>query len=210
MHELASFVAVSMLVIATPGPDTALTIRNTVRGGRRAGVSTAAGVALGQLVWAAVTAAGLATILAASELAFTLVKTLGAAYLAYLGLRALLDALRGTVRDLAEPSAGGDPPARRRRAALQQGLYSNLLNPKMPAFFTGLLPQFASGAPDVALLGLGCLFALLTLVWLSLYATVVARARRALARPRVRRMHEAITGAALVGLAGRVLAERRT
>jgi threonine/homoserine/homoserine lactone efflux protein len=205
---LLSFLAVSMLVIATPGPDTTLTIRNTLRGGRRAGVATAAGVALGQVVWAALTAFGLATILAASDVAFTLVKVFGAAYLAYLGLRALHDALRGATPVGTEPGRRAGASLSR-RASFQQGLYSNLANPKMAAFFTGLLPQFAPGGRGVALLGLGCVFAVLTLAWLSLYATMVARARRALERPRVRRFLDALTGAALVALAGRLLADRR-
>jgi threonine/homoserine/homoserine lactone efflux protein len=206
--ELLSFAAVSMLVIATPGPDTALTIRNTLRGGRRAGFATAVGVALGQLIWAALTAAGLSTILAASDVAFALVKVVGAAYLAYLGLRALLDAARGTRAAHAEPGSTARAPARP-RSALRQGLYSNLANPKMAAFFTGLLPQFASGDAGFALLALGCFFAFLTLVWLSLYATAVSRARRTLERPRVRRLLDALTGAALVALAGRLLTEQR-
>jgi threonine/homoserine/homoserine lactone efflux protein len=209
VSTLISFVAVSMLVIVTPGPDTALTIRNTLRGGRRAGVATAVGVALGQLIWAALTAAGLATLLAASDLAFTLVKVVGAAYLGYLGLRALVDALRGTSGGLPGPEVR-PTAADRRRGGLRQGLYSNLANPKMAAFFTGLLPQFTRGAPGIALLGLGCIFAFLTLAWLSLYATAISRARQTLERPRVRRLLDAITGAALVALAGRLLTEQRT
>jgi threonine/homoserine/homoserine lactone efflux protein len=200
-----SFIAVAMLVIATPGPDTALTIRNTLRGGRRAGVATAAGVALGQVVWAALTAGGLATVLAASDVAFTAVKLIGAAYLGYLALRSLLDALRGRSTE----HGGASRTALRRRGALRQGLYSNLANPKMAAFFTGLLPQFAPAHGGVALLAAGCLFAGLTLAWLTLYATVIARVGRVLERPSVRRLLDGLTGVVLLFLAGRVVTEQR-
>ena len=205
MSVLLSFVAVSVVVIATPGPDTALTIRNTIGGGRRAGVATGAGVAGGQLVWAVLTAAGLSTLLAASEVAFNVVKIAGVAYLGYLGVRALADAWQG---------AGGPVPAAPvprigQRTALRQGLYSNLANPKMAAFFTGLLPQFAPRGSPFALLALGCVFASLTFMWLSLYARAISRARGALERPTVKRVLSAVTGVALVGLAARLLTERR-
>ena len=85
MDELAAFVAVAVVVIVTPGPDTALTIRNTVLGGRRSGVFTAAGVAAGQASWTVATSLGIAALLAASEPVFRLVKLVGGAYLLFLG-----------------------------------------------------------------------------------------------------------------------------
>jgi threonine/homoserine/homoserine lactone efflux protein len=205
MSALPSFVAVSIVVIVTPGPDTALTIRNTLRGGRRAGVSTAVGVALGQCTWALLAAIGVAGLVAASDEAFTAVKIAGAAYLAYLGALALRDAWRGAAHVAEAPEARAD-----RRGALRQGLYSNIANPKMAAFFTGLLPQFAPGGSPHALLALGCVFALMTLAWLSAYATVLWRVRGALARTRVRRALDAAMGATLIALAARLAAERRT
>jgi threonine/homoserine/homoserine lactone efflux protein len=81
MTELLAFVGVAAVVIVTPGQDTALTIRNTVLGGRGAGVRTAAGVVCGQAVWALAAAAGVAALVVASEPAFTAVKLAGAAYL---------------------------------------------------------------------------------------------------------------------------------
>src|SRR4029450_11243418 len=86
------------IVIATPGPDTALTIRNTLMGGRRSGIFRAVGVSTGQATWTMATAAGIAALLAASEPAFLAVKILGSAYLVWLGLQALLAAVRGHAR----------------------------------------------------------------------------------------------------------------
>jgi len=196
--QLAVFLGVSAVVIVTPGQDTALTIRNTLLGGRRAGVGTAFGVVGGQLAWALATSAGLAALLLASAPLFTAIRLAGAAYLVVLGAQALAAALRGRPHQ--------DRIHRRRSSAVRQGLLSNLGNPKMAVFFTSLLPQFA--ASFTGMLSLGLLFAALTLSWLSLYALAVARASGLLRKTRVRRALDAVTGLALVALGLRVAAER--
>jgi threonine/homoserine/homoserine lactone efflux protein len=193
-----AFLGVSMIVIATPGPDTALTIRSALFRGRSAGVSTAAGVASGQAVWALCTAAGLAALLRESQPAFVALRIAGAAYLVYLGARALVDGFRGASH--ASHRGVG-------RSAYRQGLLSNLGNPKMAVFFVSLLPQFASPSFG-SLLALGLVFCALTFVWLSAYAFVVARVGDVLRRSRVRRSLDAITGAVLVALGFRVAGER--
>jgi threonine/homoserine/homoserine lactone efflux protein len=192
MAGLLAFLAVAVVVIVTPGQDTALTVRNTLAGGRRAGVRTAIGVVTGQAVWALAASAGVAALLVASEPAFVALKLAGAAYLVYLGAQALLAAVRRR-----------PPPAHEAHAAaggheLRQGLLSNLGNPKMAVFFSSLLPQF--GDSFAALLGLGLLFCALTLTWLTAYAFALARAGDVLRRPRVRRAIDAVTGTALVVL----------
>ena len=206
MEPVAAFVAVAAVVIVTPGPDTALTIRNSLLGGRRAGVLTALGVASGQAVWTVATSLGIAAVLVASEPAFRAVKLAGAAYLVYLGGQTLWRALR---RDPAVATA----PGRRRdaRAAYRQGLLSNLGNPKMAAFFTSLLPQFAPAgeASFPTLLALGLAFATMTLAWLSAYAVAVARASGVLRRAGVRRALDAVTGALLVAFGLRLATDRR-
>jgi threonine/homoserine/homoserine lactone efflux protein len=208
--ELAAFVGVSLLVIATPGQDTALTIRNTLLGGRRVGVFTALGVSTGQASWTLAASAGVAALLVASEPAFLAVKLLGAAYLVYLGVEALLAAARsgaserfaiarGRIRHLAPGTA------------YRQGVVSNLGNPKMAVFFTSLLPQFApSGAGSFwAMLVLGLLFCSFTLVWLAGYAVAVAKAGDLLRRPKIRRSLEGLMGAVLVALGLRLASEGR-
>src|SRR5437773_12562691 len=102
--NVAAFLGISILVIVTPGQDTALTIRNTLLGGRGSGVATAAGVSTGQLTWTVARCAGLAALLVASEPVFTVVKWAGGAYLAFLGLQALGAALFGL------PSVGAASP----------------------------------------------------------------------------------------------------
>jgi threonine/homoserine/homoserine lactone efflux protein len=200
---------VAALVIVTPGPDTALTIRNTLLGGRKGGVSTALGVVTGQWVWALATSAGIAALLLASEPAFAAVKLLGAAYLVYLGTQALVGALRS---GRWHERVNGVRPTWTLRAttAYRQGVVSNLGNPKMAAFFPSLLPQFAPGgdASFFGLLALGLLFCLMTLLWLTGYAFAVAKAGDLFQRARVRRWIEGVTGTVLIALGLRLATQR--
>ena len=202
--DLAGFLVLSIIVIVTPGPDTALTIRNTLLGGRAGGVATAAGVALGQATWSLTTSAGIAALLVAAEPAFVALKLAGAAYLVLLGAQALVSALRlgrSTATVVAPPR-----PRLRPASAMRQGAISNLTNPKMAVFFPSLLPQFVS--PNMtsfaALLTLGLCFCVMTLSWLTVYALVVARAGDVLRRARVRRFVEGLTGTVLVAFGIRV------
>jgi threonine/homoserine/homoserine lactone efflux protein len=209
MDLFVAFLAISVVVIVTPGQDTALTIRNTILGGRPAGVATAAGVALGQACWTVAASLGLTAILVASEPAFAAVRLVGATYLVYLGVHSLWAALRSG-RDEADPATGrrsGLSP----RKALRQGALSNLGNPKMAIFFSSLLPQFVAPGSDPigAMLGLGLVFVSLTLTWLSFYAFVVARAGAILRRPRIRRTIDAVTGAILVAFGVRLAVAER-
>jgi threonine/homoserine/homoserine lactone efflux protein len=138
--QLIAFIGVSAVVICTPGPDTALTVRNAFSGGRRCGVWTAAGVATGQAVWTLAASLGIAGLLQASEPAFLVMKVAGAGYLVFLGVQSLGAAWLG--RGHAAGSSASSlrlTPAR----ALRQGIVNDLANPKMAAFFLSLLPQFA-------------------------------------------------------------------
>lgn len=202
MGELAAFLAIAVLVIVTPGQDTALTIRNALLGGQRGGVATAAGVACGQACWTAAASAGLAALLVASEPVFVALQLFGAAYLVVLGAQALRQAVRPDAHDVERP---GRPPLTSRRA-FRLGLLSNLGNPKMALFFTSLLPQF--GGSFWNLLALGLLFCSLTFAWLAAYSLAVARARDLLRRPRVRRPLDALTGTLLIAFGLRLAAER--
>ena len=204
---LLAFLGISALVIMTPGPDTAITIRNTLTGGRAGGVATALGVATGQAIWALATSAGIVALLVASEPLFLAVKYAGAAYLVWLGLQSLRAAFRPATGQSAIATARPLTPG----SAFSQGLVSDLSNPKMAAFFTSLLPQFVP--PDstsfAGLILLGLLFSLLTLFWLVFYTLAIARVGNVLRRPAIRRALEGITGAALIGLGLKLATEDR-
>jgi threonine/homoserine/homoserine lactone efflux protein len=209
MDALIAFVGVAALTITTPGPDTALTVRNALLGGRRCGTATALGVSLGLAVWTLTASAGIAALLVASEPAFMAVKLAGAAYLVFLGAQSLWHAMRGG--GAAHAPHGRAPRSLTPRTALRQGIVNDLGNPKIAVFFTTLLPQFAPshGPAFATLLAFGLVFCAMTFVWLTLYSVVVARAGDALRRPRIRRALDAIMGAALVAIGVRVAAERR-
>ena len=199
--QVAAFLGVSLLVIVTPGQDTALTIRNTLAGGRRNGIFTAVGVVSGQVTWAVAASAGLAAVLLASQPAFTALRLVGAAYLMFLGAQVLLGAFRSRQEAPVTVSR-----SRALTGAYRQGMLSNLGNAKMAVFFTSLLPQF--GTTFWTMLPLGLCFAAMTLGWLSAYAIAVAKAANVLRRPVVRRVLDAVTGTVLVAFGLRLAAER--
>jgi threonine/homoserine/homoserine lactone efflux protein len=209
LTTLVAFVGLSIVVICTPGPDTALTVRNAIVGGRTGGVWTAAGVATGQMVWTVAASVGVAGLLYASEPAFIALKLLGAGYLLYLGAQSLRAAL-------ARRPAGVEPaPARvglARGRAFRQGLINDLGNPKMAAFFLSALPQFVptDQARVSAFVGLGLLFCLMTFAWLSGYSLAIGAARRLLERSRVRRTVDGIAGVTMVGFGIRLALANRT
>jgi len=200
--ELAAFLAISALVIVTPGQDTALTIRNSLLGDRRAGVFTALGVSSGQAVWALATSIGIAALIVAFEPAFVALKLVGAVFLAYLGAQALYAAIRGHEAEHRSPRGTLDGGT-----AFRQGLLSNLGNPKMAVFFTSLLPQF--GSSFAVLLGLGLVFCAMTFTWLTAYAFAVAKAGDLLRRPAIKRAFDAVLGAVLIALGLRLATDRR-
>ena len=202
---LVAFLGISVLVIVTPGPDTAITIRNALVGGRAGGLATALGVSVGQAIWALATSAGIVALLVASEPLFLAVKYTGAAYLIWLGLHSLRTAFRPTAGEAKVPKGQGLAPP----AAFGQGLLSDLGNPKMAAFFTSLLPQFASADDFAGLAALGLTFSLMTLLWLAGYALVIAHMGDVLRRPAIRRTLEGMTGAALIGLGLKLASEDR-
>src|SRR4051794_18320712 len=202
------FLAVSVVVILLPGPDTAVVTRNALRDGLRGAVATSVGVVAGLFVWTLTASLGVAALLRASAPAFLALKLVGACYLAYLGARTLWDAYRNRAPG-ARTVAGG----RRTHWAvsLRQGLLSDLGNPKIAVFFTSFLPQFvpAHAQPLIRLEALGLVFCTITLAWLLLYSVLVARTGDLLRTGRMRRALDAVTGVVLIGLGGRLALERR-
>ncbi|WP_205328458.1 LysE family translocator [Glycomyces sp. YM15] len=194
-----------LLAAIVPGPDFAMVVRNTVLSGRVSGMWTATGIGLGIVVWVVATSIGLAALLAASALAFTVVKLAGAAYLVYLGVRSMLTAIKERRRPVAELRL--DRPMSH-WAAFRSGLMCNLLNPKAVVLFTALMPQFLVGGGSQAVL-IGELaavgMAVCGLFYIGL-ANLIGLFRSVLERPRVRAWLGGVTGAVMVALGLRVAA----
>jgi len=201
--DFAGFLAVALVVVVTPGPDMALVLRNTLAGGRIAGLATSAGTCSGLVVHASAAALGLSALLLASSRAYTVVKLVGAGYLVFLGLRTFLRA--------GQKEHGGDAIASVRPwAAYRQGVMTNVLNPKVALFFVSLLPQFVQEGDGFVwrLLLLAGLFIAMGLVWLTAYTFALHSVDRFLRRGSIRTAIERVTGAALVALGMRLAFDR--
>lgn len=158
-------------------------------------MATGLGIASGVFVWAVVAAFGVASLLAASAVAFTVVKVVGAVYLAYLGVKALISAWR---RGEAVRIEGRTVSP---WVGYRQGLLTNLLNPKCAVFFVALMPQFLSDSPRWGdTLVLSALAVVVTAVWFTVLANVVGALRAFFTSARVRRVLDTVTGTILVGL----------
>jgi threonine/homoserine/homoserine lactone efflux protein len=187
-----SYLAFALVVIVAPGPDFALTVANTLRAGRAGGLRTSLGIATSNTVQGTTAALGLGALIAKSELAFTIIRWAGAAYLAYLGVSTIRAALRRP-HSAAEEQDSGET-ATRRWLAYQQGFLSNITNPKVLTLYLSVLPQFlASGHPTVSA-------ALLLVAFLH-------RIRSFLQRRRVRRSLDGATGVAMIGFGARLAIE---
>ncbi|MFE9429271.1 LysE family translocator [Kitasatospora sp. NPDC006697] len=220
--QLLAFLLTSLLIIVVPGPDLVLLLRNAARGGQPVAAATAAGIMVGNAVLAGAAVAGLTALLTGSELLYTAVRLVGALYLAYLGIRSLIDFARQGRRatDSADDSAAAAPGSHGRGSStaavmdsgtsFRQGLMSNLLNPKVAAFYLSLFPQFQlPGMSELSQhLLLAGLFWLLALVWYIVVVTVLGAIQRILLRRSVQRGLSGVAGVALVGL-GATLAARQ-
>jgi RhtB (resistance to homoserine/threonine) family protein len=210
---LLGFALAATLVILAPGPDFMLVMRNTVRGGRRAGWVTACGTLSGLTVWALAAALGLSALLRVSHVAYDVLRFCGAAYLIWLGVTSLISFRRkrtDRARAGADLAALGQAPVRPARAYLN-GMLSNLLNPKISVFFMAFLPAFvpAGASTSQFSLVLGAWFIAETGLWLAVVAWLADRGVRWLRRPRVQRWLERITGIVLIGFGLRLATESR-
>ena len=204
--SLAAFAVAAFLLTITPGLDTTLTLRTAASEGPRAALAAVFGIALGCVVWASLVALGLGALLAASAMAYTVLKWIGAAYLVWLGLQMLLKP-----RSRFEIGAPGET-ARRRGVAgwFAKGFLTNILNPKVGVFYVSFLPQFIPAGVPVApmVVGLGVLHAAIGTAWLSLLVLATRPITRLLRRPAVLKTLDRVTGVVFVGFGLRLALER--
>jgi threonine/homoserine/homoserine lactone efflux protein len=198
---ILEFAIASLVLIALPGPDQALIMRNALVGGRTAGVRTMLGGVTGLALHASAAALGVSALLATSATAYATLKLVGVAYLLYLGARMLLSARKPPEPE--QEARGGRP--------FLQGFVSNALNPKVALFFLTFVPQFLpdSGSTLPVALALSAIFAAIYLAWFTGLVRLVGLARDALRRPRVKAWIERVTGGALVAFAVRLAAAAR-
>nr|WP_279672173.1 LysE family translocator [Flexivirga meconopsidis] len=195
-----SFVALAVVLALAPGPDSLLTLRSTLLGGRRRGAWTIAGITVANIVQGTLAASGLGAILVHAETLFRVIKWAGAAYLAYLGFLAIRAAWRMRSVDGVDAAQAARP--RRPWAAARQGFLCNITNPKVLAFNIAVLPQFVGeNASAATLLTYAFTLAAVGTVVLVALVAIAGVASRVLQRLTVRRSIEGATGAVMLGFA---------
>ena len=201
---LASYLALVTLLMITPGPDMLFVLASGIRGGSRAGLVAAVGVAVGETVHLLAAAAGLAAVFQAAPALYDLVRFAGAGYLVWLGVR--------TLRTRGDGVAEGRRGASGTRRAFWRGMLTNVLNPKMALFTVALLPQFvdpARGRVAAQLLLLGACFLVLEIVVDGTVGLAAGRVRRVLVRrPRAARGVGVASGSVFLGLGVKLAATR--
>src|SRR5688572_3608274 len=207
IHHYWLFISTAVVLVLTPGQDTFFILGRSIASGRGAGIAAALGITAGSIVHTLLAALGLSALLATSPYAFMAVKFAGAAYLFYIGIRALLSRAS---RLPGEETAGTDD---RRWAAFRQGILTNILNPKVALFFLALMPQFISaGSPNkvAAFIVLGTSFTALGLVWCLVLALAAARLRLVLSnRPSVANVLNRVAGTMFIALGLRLATARQ-
>lgn len=195
-QSLVAFCVAAGLLTIAPGLDTALVLRTAAAEGPKGAALAGLGIVMGCVTWGAAVAFGLGALLAASELAFNVLKWVGALYLVWLGLNLLLKPRSRFDLELADR---GPPPSS--RSWLWRGYLTNLLNPKVGVFYVSFLPQFlpahVPAGPFIFLLAV--LHALMGLAWFALLITATRPIARALKRPAVVRRLDRLTGLVFLG-----------
>jgi threonine/homoserine/homoserine lactone efflux protein len=207
IHHYWLFIATAVILVITPGQDTFFILGRSLASGRAAGIAAALGITAGSIIHTFLAALGLSALLATSQYAFTLVKFAGAAYLIYIGVRALL------TRNEALPGAASPVSGDGRWSAFRQGIVSNLLNPKVALFFLALMPQFISANSThkvAAFLVLGLSFVTLGVIWCLVLAIGAAGLRGAfLRRPSMTSVLNKVAGVMFIALGLRLATVRQ-
>lgn len=193
---LVAFAGTAMVVVVTPGLDTAFVLRTAAAEGRRNGICAAIGIGLGCLCWGAAAAFGLGALLAASPATFAALKIAGAGYLLWLGIRLLTRPRLAFEKTEVGSVATGSPGV----GALKRGFTTNILNPKVGVFYLTLLPQFVPLGVDAGWysFGLAALHVCLATLWFTILATVTASAGHLLRKPNAVPTLDRVTGGVFV------------
>jgi len=205
--RLFAFVGVAALLTILPGADMALVTRNVLALGRRRTMLTILGIGAGCVIHATASALGISAILATSATAYNVVKTVGAAYLVWLGIQSIRTAHRPSPVVELKTS----PPRTAVLGAFMQGFLTNILNPKVAIFYLTFLPQFISPGERVLTrsLMLASIHIAMGLIWLTAYSWFIDRLGTVLTRPAVKVRLERVTGGLLIALGARLAWDRR-
>ena len=197
---LVAFIGAASILTITPGLDTALVLRSAASGGPRPAAYAALGIALGCLIWGVAVSIGLGALLAASKLAYSILKWAGAAYLLWVGVNLVVHPRKSF--DSTMVGTATTPPL----AFLRQGTLTNLLNPKVGIFYVTFLPQFVPAGVNVALflLLLASIHVLLGVIWFAVLISATVPMGMLLRRSRFVQAMDRIAGAVFIGFGAKL------
>jgi threonine/homoserine/homoserine lactone efflux protein len=208
VHSLAAFAAVSFAIIIIPGPSVMFVVGRALSLGRRAALVTVAGNAAGFYVQVVLVALGLGAIVERSAAVFTAIKLIGAVYLVWVGVQAIVRRRANAAMSMTDTGGDDVVGAPGHRSLFVDGFVVGVANPKTIVFFAAILPQFVQtgGAPaGVQMLALGVIFAVIALASDSVWGLAAGTARTWFARsPQRLEVVGAAGGVAIVGLGVRL------
>ncbi|MGE8205082.1 LysE family translocator [Heyndrickxia sp. NPDC080065] len=205
MSNFFVFAFMSICLIILPGPDTAITTRNTLSLGRLGGIQTLLGTCCALCIHTLAVILGLSAIIVKSALLFSIIKYIGAIYLIYLGVKTLL-----SLRKDIDSETDKDLPTKGHHSCFRQGFLTNLLNPKVAVFFLTFLPQFLNPHANSMsqFLTMGITYTILTALWFVFYILLINRISVFMKKPKTQKFIQGITGAVLVGFAIKLAFEK--
>lgn len=210
MVNISVFLAMCILLIILPGPDTAIATKNTLTVGKKGGLQTILGSCCGLLIHTLAAVIGLSAIIVKSAYVFAILKYVGAVYLCYLGVKTLW-ALRAIRTQ--SPVVNDDTQIEHKYAhqsCFKQGFLTNITNPKVAVFFLTFLPQFVDGTSSTFLpfLMMGLMYAALTGLWFVFYVYLLDKISAFMKKPTTKAVIEGLTGAVLIGFGIKLALEK--
>lgn len=207
MQNYYLFVIMSILLIMLPGPDTAITTKNTLAVGRAGGIKTLIGTCIALQIHTMAAVVGLSAIIVKSALLFSVFKYVGAVYLGYLGIKTLWALWKNKAAQATEKAGQSKYVS---KSCFKQGFLSNILNPKVAVFFLTFFPQFVDSGSNTFLpfLLMGLTYTILTLVWFLLYVFLLDQISVFMKRPKTQMVIEGITGSVLIAFGIKLALEK--
>ncbi|PFL17066.1 lysine transporter LysE [Bacillus cereus] len=207
MENYFLFIIMCICLIILPGPDTAMATKNTLVAGKIGGVKTVFGTCVALLIHTLAAVIGLSALIVKSALLFSIFKYVGAVYLVYIGIKALL-AVKST-----EDLTTNEVPINnenKHTSCFRQGFLTNLLNPKVAVFFLTFLPQFLNQNHNtfIQLLVMGLTYLILTVIWFAFYIFLIDKISAFMKKPKTQRYIQGVTGLVLIGFGIKLAFER--
>ncbi|EJR61821.1 homoserine/Threonine efflux protein [Bacillus cereus VD115] len=201
------FIIMSICLIILPGPDTAMATKNTLVAGKMGGVKTVFGTCVALLIHTLAAVIGLSALIVKSALLFSIFKYVGALYLIYIGIKALLAVKNKEGVNTNDVSINND---KEYTSCFRQGFLTNLLNPKIAVFFLTFLPQFLNPSHNtfIQLLVMGLTYLVLTVIWFAFYIFLIDKISAFMKKPKTQRYIQGLTGIVLIGFGIKLALEK--